>query len=365
MNAGQSDTIWISPAYTGTVQTSQDKEANIAMSNRRLIAILTVIIVIAGTACWLVKHREQQPLENLALTEAMHSVYYTPQYVALHNNYFTRQGLNVHLKVAAGDADSALALAEGRAQVALFSSEQVVQMASQGRNIAPVAFALLCQRDGTALLGRVPGLSSFDWQTMAGKTVIGQPPDGTAELVLAATLKRQRITDAQILQNVVQSSAPKVFITGTGDFVQLFEPSSTELAESGAGYLATPLAAASNLLPLAAYHTTTQVIKEHPLLLQKFTDAIHQAQLWMENRPALEIAVCIAPYFPDTQLTLLATAIEHYQQLGIWATTPVIEPELLDHLQELMISTGRLDQAVSSEQSLNSTFATRAVENGK
>ncbi len=335
------------------------------MRKRLLIALLMVVIVIAGTACWLMGHGEQRPLEDLSLTEAMHSVYYAPQYVALHNNYFTDQGLNVHLQVAAGDAAGAAMLSTCQAEISLFSVEQAVLAMKQGDKLAPTAFALLCQRDGSSLIARSPEPAGFDWQTLSGKAIIGGEPAHASRLALDASLRERDVLDAQVLDNVARSSAARVFANGTGDYVQTLEPDTTALVEAGVGYLAASLAGQARRLPLAAYHTTAQMIKEKPEVLQRFANAITQAQRWMQSQPALEVAKAITPSFPGTELVLLASAVEHYRRLGVWATTPVIEPELVEHLQQLMIVTDRLERAVSSEQLLNSTFAARAVESAK
>lgn len=334
------------------------------MRIRRSLIILTVVIVIASTARWLTREREQQSLENLSLTEAMHSIYYAPQYVALHNNYFTDQGLNVHLRVAAGDAAGAGALASGQAEVSLFSAEQAV-LAAEKNELTPTAFALLCQRDGTALIARSHQQAGFDWQTLSGFTIIGGELRDASRLTLDAALRKEEIRDARVVDDVARSSAARVFSNGAGDYVQLLEPDSTRLIESGIGYLAAPLADQTRRLPLAAYHTTAQMIKEKPEVLQRFVNAIFRAQRWMQSQPAVEVARVISPSFPGTELALLATAVEHYQRLGVWASNPVVEPELVEHLQELMVATGRLEQAVNGEQLINSTFAVRAAERGR
>lgn len=331
------------------------------MRKRLLIALLTVVIIIGGTAGWLMGHREQRPLEKLSLTEAMHSVYYAPQYVALHNNYFTEQGLNVHLQVAAGDAAGAGLLTTGQTEIALFSVEQAVLAATQGDRLAPTAFALLCQRDGSALIARSLELGGFEWRALSGRTIIGGEPEDASRLLLDASLQERDVLDAQVLDNVARSSAARIFANGTGDYVQTLEPDTTALIEAGVGQLAAPFADQARRLPLAAYHTTAQMIKEKPDVLQRFANAITRAQRWMQSQPALEVARAIAPSFPDTELVLLASAVENYRRLGVWATTPVIEPELINHLQELMLATDRVEQAVSSEQLINSTFAARAV----
>ncbi len=335
------------------------------MSKRHLVVLLTVVIVIAGTAAWVITLRRPLPLEHLSLIEAWHSVYYAPQYVALHKNYFTEQGLNVQVQVASSDAAAAQVLADGRAEIALCGMEQAISAAAQQTAPPLVAFALLCQRDGTWLFTRQPSSPEVDWNLLRDKVIIGGPVGDAAELLLEAILLQQGLEPAvnvEILQHLPRPTAAKAFADGTGNYAQLYEPSVIQLEEAEEGSVFVPLAQWTRDVPLAAYHVRAAMIRDRPETLQQFTDAIRRGLRFIETHTASEIATTIAPSFPDTELAVLVESIHRYQELGVWASDPTLSCQSVNDLQNLMVQTGRLERPVNSERLFTAAFATRATQ---
>ncbi len=337
------------------------------MTRRLWILALVVVVALAGTAGWLFMRTEGKPLEDIVLSEVIHSIFYTPQYVALHKNFFVEEGLNVRLDVAQGADKGAAALLSGSAQFALFGAEQAVYATKQGASNPIVAFAILTQRDGSFLVGRQEE-PEFDWAKVGGKTIIGGRKGGVPQMVLEWILKQNEVTpfeDVDVIQNIALNATAQAFKEGTGDYVQLWEPGPTLLEQANAGKIVASLGASSGKLPYTVFHATGKYIKENPKTVQKFTNAIYRAQLWVQANSAQEIAQTIAPSFPDTDLELIAQVVQRYKDLDIWASDPILEEELLDHLQDVMIEAGELDGKVNYDDIVNTTFAEKAVKTVK
>lgn len=333
------------------------------MTRRFWIFALVVVVALAGTAGWLSMRNRDKSMEDIVLSEVIHSIFYTPQYVALHKNFFADEGLNVRLDVAQGADKGAAALLSGSAQFALFGAEQAVYANKQGASNPIIAFAILTQRDGSFLVGREEE-PNFSWAELGGKTIIGGRKGGVPQMVLEWILKEHGVEpfeDIEIIQNIALNATAQAFKEGTGDYVQLWEPAPTLLEQANAGKIVASLGASSGKLPYTVYHATGRYIKEHPKTVQKFTDAIHKAQIWVQEHSAQEIAEAIAPSFPDTSTELIAQVVQRYKDLDIWAKNPVLEEELLDHLQEIMIVAGELDSKVNYTEIVDTSFAEKAV----
>ena len=90
-----------------------------------LAAMLMSIVVLGGC-------KKEEEITEIVLSEVIHSIFYTPQYVALHKGFFLEEGLNVRIDVANGADKGAAALLSGSAQFALFGSEAAVYTWHQG-----------------------------------------------------------------------------------------------------------------------------------------------------------------------------------------------------------------------------------------
>lgn len=332
-------------------------------AGKLMIALLLFLIIGSVSGCTSGQAPEDK-LQRVVLSEVIHSIFYCPQYVALHNGFFTEEGLDVALEVAQGADKGAAAILSGSAQFALFGSEQAVYATKQGASNPIIAFAACTQRDGSFLVGRVAE-PYFRWRDAAGKVIIGGRKGGVPQMVLEWNLKQDGIKpfeDLEMIQSIALDATALAFREGTGDYVQLWEPAPSILEKDQAGVIVAALGEGSGLLPYTTFHATANYIKENPETVQKFTNAIYRAQLWMQSHSPREIAEVIAPSFPDADLDILTTVIERYQELDAWASDPIIPKEWFDQLQRIMIEAGELDEPVEYERIANTDFAQEAVQ---
>ncbi|MBS3985120.1 MAG: ABC transporter substrate-binding protein [Selenomonadales bacterium] len=329
---------------------------------RKVLLVLTMAALIAATAmsfgC-----RPRTKVRDIVLSEVIHSIFYAPQYVALHKGFFLAEGLNVRLEVAQGADRGAAALLSGAAQVALFGSEAAIYTWQQGALNPIIAFALLCQRDGSFLVGRTPD-PDFTWRDVVGRTIIGGRRGGVPQMVLEYVLNEHGVTpqgDVTIIQNIGLGATAAAFAEGTGDYVQLWEPAASRLVNAGAGYIVAAMGKYSGVLPYTAFHATKTYMRENPDVILGFTRAIYRAQRWVQTTPAAEIAATIQPSFPDMALADMTAIIARYKELGVWATNPLIPREAFDHLQNIMLAAGELSSKAPFADVVNTEIAERVV----
>jgi NitT/TauT family transport system substrate-binding protein len=327
----------------------------------KIIALaLAAVIVFSMTAC---QKKTPEVKIPVRLSEVIHSVFYAPQYIALHKGFFEKAGLEVTMNNAWGADKGAAALLGGTADVGLFGPEQAVYSGQQGAKDPIVAFAQCTQKDGSFLVGRKPE-PNFKWSELKGTTIIGGRKGGVPEMNLEYQLRHSGVEpfkDVEIIQNIQLSATAAAFAQGTGDYVQVWEPSPTILEREGQGYVVAPLAD-SGLVPYTVFHALKSTIDKNPEMIQRFTDAIYEAQKWVYNNDAKTVAEVLAPEFPDITMEDLIKVVQRYKDLEIWAHTPVFTESNYNRLVTIMKEAGELTADVPYKQVVTTEFADKSVK---
>ena len=304
-----------------------------------LLAVCMVLPAMAGCS---------QPQETTAvrLSEVTHSVFYAPQYVAISQGFFADEGLTVELSNGGGADKVMTAVVSGQADIGLAGPEASIYVAQQGKEDPPVIFAQLTRRDGSFLVGRSDG--PFRWEDLRGSTIIGGRAGGVPEMTLEYVLRQHGLTpgeDVTVDTSVQFNMMAGAFTGGNGDFVTLFEPTATEVAQAGKGYILASIGQESGEIPYTAYFASQAYIHDHADIVQRFTNAIARAQKWVAEHDAAQTAEIIAPQFPDTSVPVLTQGVQRYKDIDAWNATPVMTRSSLERLETVMETAGVLDHA--------------------
>ncbi|WP_078379309.1 ABC transporter substrate-binding protein [Sutcliffiella halmapala] len=314
---------------------------------------LCLILIASLVACGGAKK------DTIRISEVTRSIFYAPQYVALEKGFFEEEGLDVTLTTAwGGDKTMTTLLADG-AEVALVGSETSIYVYAQGSNDPIINFAQLTQTDGTFLVAR-ENLENFSWDDLKGSTFLGQRKGGMPQMAGEFVLKKHGInpqSDLNLIQNVDFANIPSAFASGTGEFVQLFEPQASIFEEEGIGHIVASFGEESGLIPYTTFMAKESYIKENSEAIEKFTRALYKAQQWVDTHTAKEIAEVILPYFDDTTVELIETVVDRYKSQGSFATDPVLDHAEWENLQNIMEEAGELPQYVEHETLVNTTIA--------
>ena len=324
-----------------------------------IILILTSFTIFAGCS----DSSAPKTTEKIRLAEVTHSIFYTPLYVAIEKGFFEEQGLDVELFNANGGDKTMTALVSGSADVILVGSETTIYVYSQNPKDPAINFAQLTQTDGTFLVSREP-IKYFTWDQLKGKTLLGQRKGGMPEMVSEYVQVKNGIkpkVDNTIIQNVDFANLGTAFVSGTGDFVQLFEPVASKIEAEGKGYVVASFGKDSGKLPYTVFITRQSMINEKPETVQKFTNAIYKAQQWVDSHTLEEIADVIAPQFKDFDRKIMLRVLERYRIQGSWATNPVIDESEYHNLEKVMENSGELKSKAPYEEIVNTEFAKKAM----
>lgn len=304
---------------------------------------------------------------TIRIAEVTRSIFYAPQYVALSQGFFEDEGLEVTLETTPGGDKTMTALVSGNADVALVGTETSVYVYNQGSTDPVINFAQLTQRDGTFLLAREP-IENFSWDMLKGKKLLGQRKGGMPEMVSEYLLKKKGVepfVDVEIIQNVEYANLPTAFVSGTGDFSQLFEPFASQIETEGKGYIVASYGADSDLFPYTVFMARESFIKDNKDKIQRFTNAIQKAQNWVQTHSVEEIADAIQPYFDQVDREIILKVLDRYKSQDSWATDGIVDIDEYQNLLDVMESAGELKEAVPYEKIIDTSFAEKAKKEVK
>ncbi|WP_223066284.1 ABC transporter substrate-binding protein [Paenibacillus caui] len=304
---------------------------------------------------------------HIKIGEVTRSVFYAPQYVALEKGFFKEEGLDVELQTTAGGDKTMTALLAGQINVALVGAETSIYVYQQGAEDPVIDFAGLTQTDGTFLVAREDS-GTFDWSQLKGNTFLGQRKGGMPQMAGEFTLKKHGIdphADLQLIQNIDFANITAAFASGTGQYVQLFEPQASIFEKEGKGHVVASFGTESGKLPYTVFMAKQSFIKSNTKDIQKFTNALFKAQKWVQEHSPEEIAQTISPYFKDTDMDIITSAVKRYKEQGTYAETPAISEEQWNNLQDVMESAGELKQRVDMGKVVDLSFAESAAGAGK
>ncbi len=323
-----------------------------------MLLLLTAILMVPLAACG------KDEVQNVRVAEVTRSIFYAPQYVALEKGFFEEEGLNVQLTTTAGGDKTMTALLSDSADVALVGSETSIYVSAQGSNDPVINFAQLTQTDGTFLVSRNK-IDHFSWDMLKGKTFLGQRKGGMPQMVGEFVLKKHGIDphqDLDLVQNIDFANIAPAFASGTGEFVQLFEPTASVFEKEGKGYIVASFGTESGHVPYTTFMTKQSYIDENKETVEKFTRAIYKAQQWVETHSAKETAEAIQGYFDNTELEIIEMVVDRYKSQGSFATDPILDTEEWDNLQNIMDEAGELPKRIDHDTLVNTEIAESVME---
>ena len=332
-----------------------------------LIIIAIIVVIIAGVvAMVLSNHNEEaQELATVRVNEVTRSVFYAPQYVAIANGYFAEEGINVELTTGQGADKVMTAVLANQSDIGFAGPEAAIYVYNEGKEDYAEVFAQMTQKDGSFLVSKEP-TDNFSWQDLKGKTVIPGRKGGVPYMTFEYVLKQNGIdpkNDLVLDDSIKFDLMAGAFAGGDAEYVTLFEPTASMTEQAGKGYIVASVGEASGEIPYTAYFAKKSYIEANADIIQGFTNAIYKGEKWVEEHTATEIAEAIVDFFPDTEVDMLATAIQSYMDIDAWKTDPILKEESFDLLQTVMKEAGELEKEAPYNQVVNNKYAEETIKN--
>lgn len=326
-----------------------------------LAAVLLITALLSGCG------KGDSEKVKIRIGEVTRSLFYAPEYVAVAKGFFEEEGIDIELTTTPGGDKTMTALLSNAIDVALVGSETSIYVYQQGTDDPIINFAQLTQTDGTFLVAREPD-PNFSWDSLKGTIFLGQRKGGMPQMAGEFTLKKHNIdpqNDLELIQNIDFANISAAFASGTGQYVQLFEPTASIFEREGQGHVVASFGTESGKLPYTVFMAKQSFIKKNGKVIQSFTNAIQKAQRWVEENDAETIADAVSSYFENVDRDIIISSIDRYKQQGSYATDPIVDEAEWNNLLDVIMTAGELKERTEHHEIVDTTFAEKATKEVK
>lgn len=282
----------------------------------------------------------------MKVAEVTHSAFYTPFYVAIEKGYFQNNNIDIDLILTSGANNVVAAVLSNDVNIGLCGPEATIYVYNEGEKDYVKTFAGLTKRDGQFIISRNK-IDNFTLNDLKNKEVLAGRAGGMPIINFENALKNENIKDVNINSSVDFANLTSAFISGMGDFVNLFEPNATKLESLGYGYVVASVGASSGEVPYTAFNARTSYIENNKELINRFKNAINEGLKYTLNTDSKTLAKDILKQFPDTSLNDLEKIIDRYKNADSWLPNTLITEKMFNNLEDMMIDAKLLDKYVS------------------
>ena len=296
-------------------------------------------------------------MSHLKMAQSLVAAFYLPQLVAQELGTFREEALTLEFITEFGNQWNLLE--SGAVDIAIGGPTRNMDVWTRG-GTRIVNFCAALQTNTWFLIARQP-ISNFEWQDLAGRTVIGLP-DAPQGVCLRWILRRHGVDGVKIVCGENTAQELETFQSGQGDYLLHSLHSAAPLVEYGELSLVQDLATPTGPVPWSTFAALPRTLEKRRTEILAFTRGIARALAWIENQPGHTIAALLLRYFPSWTLDRLAEVISTYKRLDTWPGTTVIPRTQWDHYCAMYVAVGALSEAVRYEELVDISFASEATQ---
>ena len=313
-----------------------------------IISIIILIIIICSLLIVFNKKGSNNNLEHVTVAEVTHSAFYAPWYVAIEKGYFKDNGLDIDVVLTSGANNVVAAVLSNDVNIGLCGPEATIYIYNEGEKDYVKTFSGLTKRDGQFIVARKEN-KNFKISDLEGKEVLAGRIGGMPELNFENALRNGNVSvnDVNINTTIDFASLSGAFVSGTGDYVNLFEPNATQLEKLGYGYVVSSVGELSGEMPYTAFNARKSYIEKNEKIVKSFAKSIKEGLDFVHNNSAEIIANTIIKQFPDTSKNDLIKIIDRYKNNDSWLETPYISEESFKNLEDIMIKSKQIKEYVN------------------
>lgn len=299
---------------------------------------LLFFILIMGLIIFLPKKEDNKNLKTIKMSEVTHSIFYTPLYVAIENDYFKEENINLELILTPGADKVSTAVLSGDTDIGFAGAESAIYIFDKNEKDYLRIFSGLTKRDGQFILGR-NNEKNFSLKKLYGKEILVGRKSGMPALNFLNALKKENIDESKINinYNIDFASLTGAFIGKTGDYVNLFEPNALKLEQEGYGYVLANIGSLSGEMPYTTFYAKKSYIEKNEDIINGFIRAIDKGLKFTKENNEMTIAKVILPQFPDTSLNDVAKIVKRYKDADSFLDDHIVSEKLLSNLEDLLI----------------------------
>ena len=313
-----------------------------------IISIIILIIIICSLLIIFNKKGSNNNLDHVTVAEVTHSAFYAPWYVAIEKGYFKDNGLDIDVVLTSGANNVVAAVLSNDVNIGLCGPEATIYIYNEGEKDYVKTFSGLTKRDGQFIVARKEN-KNFKISDLEGKEVLAGRIGGMPELNFENALRNGNVSvnDVNINTTIDFASLSGAFVSGTGDYVNLFEPNATQLEKLGYGYVVSSVGELSGEMPYTAFNARKSYIEKNEKIVKSFAKSIKEGLDFVHNNSSEVIANTIIKQFPDTSKNDLIKIIDRYKNNDSWLETPYISEESFKNLEDIMIKSSQIKEYVN------------------
>ncbi len=258
--------------------------------------------------------------DEISIQFTRFSAFYTPLIATVAGGFLKEEGFQPKHSIAPPGTSAIDGLVKGTVEVVQSAPSQGLGPVEKGQRPPAVHFAQINEMDGFFLTARHPD-PAFTWDRLKGKAVLVD--HGVQPLAMFKYACRQRGLDYSAIDavDVPSGQMDHAFRNGQGDYIHQQGPAPQQLERDGVGHVVASVGQAIGACAFSSLAATREWLETDRA--RRFMRAYRRARAWVVSTPAARIAEAEAPFFPETDRTVLTATIAAYQGLGCW--TPHVE----------------------------------------
>ena len=306
------------------------------MKKRILFVIICFVLLLSLIV--FSKDEKKSDKNTIKVAEVTHSIFYTPWYVALNNGYFEEEGLDVNVILTPGADKVISSVISGDAEIGLSGPEATIYNLENGNKDKIISFAGLTKRDGQFIFGDCKYKDNFQLVYLENKHILVGRKAGMPEMMFSYALYNNGINSNKInVDTSIEFSALSgSYISGIGDFVNLFEPNASTLEKNGYGCVLSSLGKYVGDVPYTAFNTKEEYYLNNKDIIDKFRRALNKGIEFTLNNDDEVIANVIIKSFPDESINSLTAMIKRYRENDAWYSNTEIKKDAWMKLESVM-----------------------------
>lgn len=283
---------------------------------------------------------------TVKVAEVTHSIFYAPFYVALENGYFEDEGLNIDLILVSGADKVAAAVLSNDVQIGFAGPESAIYVYKNGEKDYLQSFAGLTKRDGQFIVSR--NNNELKLEDLYNKEILVGRNGGMPALNFINGIKNKKIDVDKINVNysIDFANLTGAFLSGVGDYVNLFEPNALKLEKEGLGYVVGSVGKLSGEMPYTAFYSRKSYIENNYDQIKRFNKAINRGINYVSKHNSIDIANAISKQFSDISLNDIEKIVQRYKDNDSWFDNTTILKDYYLNLENMMIDNNLLDEYV-------------------
>ena len=272
------------------------------------IGLVLMVLMIAAVASFAgaAEKKNGAGLTKLVLAEATRSEGWLPVYLAKELGYFKAEGLDPEFVTYKDGPLALMGLLNGDAQFCIIGFEPVLMAFEKGQS-SKVILTTLNSQPYTFVTS--PGITNL--KDLKGKIVFGGMPGSAPYFFVKTALKNEGLNpDKDVAFANLEYGAELVAIgKGQIDGAYVRATRYPQIKEAGAHILvdATDPVQHKKIYGSERYEAmvvqvTDNYVKEHPEIIQAFSNAVYKAMQWQNTNSDEEVAQALSPSFPGRNI---------------------------------------------------------------